>query len=544
MPYQPTASDYEPVTPLRRAFPDEEGADDWPTPKRVSNEDDGSSHAEDSDGVETDGETRRNADARTNESGADANKRRAANKSNGNSDKSVARAWPALRRGHGVAFAGLLLFTAFVYFRPYELLPALAPLSTAAFWIAVATLVVFIPAQLGLEGTLTARPREVNFVLLLLVAALLSIPLAIEPAESWKAWLDFAKVITMFVVMINVVRTERRLRSMIWLALLTGVVLSVNALNDYRTGQFKPGADRIVGVIGGMFENPNDMALFLVTLIPLALGLLFAARGMSKKMLYAAAALLMLLATVVTLSRGGLLALACASFVFAWKVGRRNRALVILSYVAAGALLLILIPPEFTLRLLSIFGGSDADGGSAVARQNLLIRSIFVSLRHPLFGVGMDNFHVLSLREQVSHNAYTQVSADLGVPALAFYVLFMLSALKRLRSVERETFDERRRARVFYVTVGLQAGMVGYMVSSFFASVAYQWYVYYLAGYALCLHRLYEANGANVFSRVARTRALDEGVGDEDGSDAEEDGEVARVVLNEGRAARAGRYGV
>jgi len=29
------------------------------------------------------------------------------------------------------------------------------------------------------------------------------------------------------------------------------------------------------------------------------------------------------------------------------------------------------------------------------------------------------------------------------------------------------------------------------MVASFFGAVAYQWYVYYLVGYAICLHRLY-----------------------------------------------------
>jgi hypothetical protein len=29
------------------------------------------------------------------------------------------------------------------------------------------------------------------------------------------------------------------------------------------------------------------------------------------------------------------------------------------------------------------------------------------------------------------------------------------------------------------------------MFSSFFGAVAYQWYIYYLVGYAICLHRLY-----------------------------------------------------
>src|SRR5947209_12308924 len=145
----------------------------------------------------------------------------------------------ALRRGHALSFAGLLLFTAFVYFRPYELFPALSGLSTMAFWLALVTLIAFIPAQLSVEGTLTVRPREVNLALALLVLAFISIPFAMDPLESLKAFVDFAKVITMFVVMVNVVRTERRLRSMFWLSLVVSFFLSVHALNDYRLGNLK-----------------------------------------------------------------------------------------------------------------------------------------------------------------------------------------------------------------------------------------------------------------------------------------------------------------
>ena len=35
-------------------------------------------------------------------------------------------------------------------------------------------------------------------------------------------------------------------------------------------------------------------------------------------------------------------------------------------------------------------------------------------------------------------------------------------------------------------------GLIAYMVASFFASVAYLWYVYYLVAYAVCLRRIYE----------------------------------------------------
>ena len=413
--------------------------------------------------------------------------------------------WPTLRHGHALSFAGLLLFTAVVYFRPYELIPALSGFTSMAFWLAVATLIAFFPTQLGLEGTLTARPREINLALLLLLAALLSVPLAIDRVESWWAFVDFAKVITMFVVMVNVVRTERRWRLMVWLALLVSVVLSAHALSDYLSGNLVPGADRITGFIGSLFDNPNDLALHLVTMIPLAFGLVFVARGPSGKLLYASCALLMLAATVVTFSRGGFLGLMCALFVLAWKLGRGRRLRVLVLFAAAAVVFFVFVPSDYTGRLLSSFG--NADGGSASTRQELLWRSLAVTLRNPLLGVGMNNFHIVSIHEKVSHNAYTQVSAEMGVAALVVYVMFIWAALKRLRGVERATYDARRNARVYYLAVGLQASLVGFMVSSFFASVAYLWYIYYLVGYALCLHRLYEAAGAEgVFGRAPAGR--------------------------------------
>jgi putative inorganic carbon (hco3(-)) transporter len=405
-----------------------------------------------------------------------------------------------------VSFAGLLLFTAVVYVRPYELVPALSGLTSMAFWLAVATLLVFVPTQLAVEGTLTARPREVNLALLLLLAGLLSVPLAIEPAEAWWAFLDFAKVITMFVVMVNVVRTQTRWRLMVWLALVVSAVLSAHAVADYLAGNLALNGMRIAGAIGGLFDNPNDLALHLVTMIPLALGLLFVARGPVPKLAYGLCALLMVAATVVTFSRGGFLGLACALFVLAWKLGRGKRLRVVLLCAAAGAIFFALVPSDYIGRLLSSFGG-DVDGGSASSRQNLLWRSLAVTLKNPILGIGMNNFHIVSIREQVSHNAYTQVSAEMGLAALVLYVMFIWSSLKRLRAVERATRDSRRSARVYYLAVGLQASLVGFMVSSFFASVAYLWYIYYLAGYALCLQRLYEAAGPEgVFGRAPAGR--------------------------------------
>jgi hypothetical protein len=43
----------------------------------------------------------------------------------------------------------------------------------------------------------------------------------------------------------------------------------------------------------------------------------------------------------------------------------------------------------------------------------------------------------------------------------------------------------------YYVAIGLQASLAGYIVTSFFGSVAYNWYLYYPVAYAVCLRRMH-----------------------------------------------------
>ena len=62
--------------------------------------------------------------------------------------------------------------------------------ASIALIVGVLTLGVFIPSQFALEGSLTARPREAILVVLFCLAGLLSIPLAIDPAQAWHEFSD------------------------------------------------------------------------------------------------------------------------------------------------------------------------------------------------------------------------------------------------------------------------------------------------------------------------------------------------------------------
>jgi putative inorganic carbon (HCO3(-)) transporter len=400
-----------------------------------------------------------------------------------------------LRRGHVLSFAGLFLFTIVVFVRPYEIFPSLTWLSRSAFWIALATIIVFVPAQFMTEGNLTIRPREVNLILLLCLLGLLSIPLATSPDDAWEIFsANLIKIVLMFIVMVNVVRTRFRLMSLLILAIIVASYVSVNAINDYRLGRLEDMGLRIAGSIGGMLENPNDLALYLVSILPIGVGLFLGTHRNPLRILYLLAAVLMAVAIVCTFSRGGFVGLVAALSVLALKFGRKNKPAVVIVGVLCVVMLVTLAPGKYGSRIGSIFGG-DATG-SADERKGILIRSFIVSLRHPLLGVGMGNFHIYSDHELVSHNSYTQVSAEMGTIAALIYVMFIVTPLRKLRRIEEKTFETRRNSRVYYLSVALQASLIGYMVASFFASVAYLWYIYYLVGYAVCVRRLYEVEAS------------------------------------------------
>ena len=390
------------------------------------------------------------------------------------------------KHGHTLSYAGVFLFTTLVFFRPYEFSPSLFWLSHVPFWVAVATLVCYVITQLGLENKITARPREVNLVLLLALLGIITIPLALEPGRAWNGFVEFLKVVLIFIVMINVVRTEKRLKRLWVLVLIATCILSINAVNDYRLGKLALQGLRIKGSIGGLFDNPNDLALHLVTMFPIALALSFTSRYVVVKIVYLITSLLIIGGIVVTFSRGGFLALIATASVLLWKLVRSSRWLI--PPVAAVLLLsfLVFAPGGYKERL------STTGDESSMARFDDLKRSLYVTSRHPILGVGMDNYILYSNVNKSTHNAYTQVASEMGIAAAVLYILFILTPFKGLRSIQRKSFEVRPARAFYYASIALQASLVGYMVASFFASVAYLWYIYYLVAYAVSLRRIYD----------------------------------------------------
>ena len=396
------------------------------------------------------------------------------------------------RSGHALTYIGLYLFSILVFFRPYELIPALSFLSTSALYFALLTLAIYIPTQLSTEGTLTILSTEVKCILAMTLLALVTMPIAKDPPTAWAVFNDtFIKAVLMFIVMVNVLRTRRRLLGLMWVSLSVGLYLSYIALSLYWKGEFAVEGYRVGLEVKGLFGNPNDLALHLVMMTPLAVALALASRNKIMRIAYFAMAALFIGANTVTFSRGGFLGLLASGAVLIWKLGRKSRLNISVASIVVGGLFILLAPGNYGLRILSIFIPGLDPVGSSDQRRELLIRSLLVTARNP-WGIGIGNFPIVGVRNLVTHNAFTQVSSELGILGFAAYMIFMISPFRKLGAIERTLFERDEHDWFYYLAIGLQASIVGYMVSSFFVSVAYNWFIYYLIAYAVAFRRIYK----------------------------------------------------
>jgi O-antigen ligase len=404
-----------------------------------------------------------------------------------------------------LAFAGLYLFNFLLYARPQEMFPELFGSFPLVKIVAVGTLLAYFVAKLTTGERFTLWTTELAMILAIAFLGIAFTPIAVAPQDSLNVLLDtFLKIVIIFVLMINLLNSKSRLRSMMKLSVICGSALALFAIISYVNGNFliqnKQSTGRVMGIVQGMFGNPNDLALSLNVLLPLAVAFALCAKGWQRIFYFICTALLTV-GVVVTFSRGGFLGLVAAGLVLLWKLGRRNRGLAVLAFILATGFFLAIMPAGYSNRLTTIFSMEEDLTGSSQARRELLNRAVEVASNHLLIGVGMGNFHIYSIREQVAHNSYLEIAAELGLLGLLAYLILILSPLRSLRRLEGETRNHQRgtliggrqlaESETYYLSVALQASLAAYIVCSFFGSVQYLWHLYYLVAYSFALKQIH-----------------------------------------------------
>jgi len=405
----------------------------------------------------------------------------------------------------GVAFAGLYLFTLMLYLRPSDLLPIGSfPLVKI---VAIVTLIAYVGVQMSRGKALTVWPVEMKMLAVIVLLGVLFTPIAASPQLSIETLTDsFFKVVTVFVLMINLINTRARLVALMKLVVFCGVFVALLTLKSFLAGELVTDEARTLERTAGygvFFANPNELAMALNLILPFAVVFGLLSKGF-KRLAYFGCAAVLAFAVVVSFSRGGFLGLVAIGGVVLWNAGRGRRAVTVLAGLVLCAAFLVAMPSGYSDRLFTILHTQDDQTHSAQERQELLQRAVEVVMSHPVVGVGVGNFGIYSLSQKVAHNSYLEIAAELGVIGFIAYMILLVAPLRTLRRIERDAYRGRGQPggwsatarETFFLSIGLQAVIVAYMVLSFFQSAEYMWYLYYPVAYAVAL-RVICANEAS-----------------------------------------------
>ena len=272
----------------------------------------------------------------------------------------------------------------------------------------------------------------------------------------------------------------------------------------YRYGTVE--ADRFL-IPDTILANANDLALHLLFG---ACFMLILVRRLPGRILWSAAMPILAYYVLKTGSRGNMLVFLIAVIVAVLIVPNRIRVTILIGAIATASVVIPMLPSGTLNRMLTFTSLSSrlqsyeqlqseqAAVGSTEARARLQRRSIELTLRNPLLGVGPGMFpnaldELVQRTEkrksswQVSHNSYLQVSSEAGIPALICYVWCIALCLKSNYALYRNSLRAGM-ADVSVQSFCLFMASIVYALGILFCSIAYDYHLSILVGFTAANH--------------------------------------------------------
>jgi O-antigen ligase len=309
------------------------------------------------------------------------------------------------------------------------------------------------------------------------------------------------------------VSSLRRCRQWMYVQIASAIALLVSCI-ALGSIDADPGGARFRIPHSLFYANSNDVA-FALFLGSTSFLFLFQQASRVVRLAGIVGILLSTFYAVRTGSRGSVIA-ASAMLILIFSLSRSRRKVAALGLTALGIALVASIGGESssTLHRLSLLSSdassltSDASSrdetesdtasvASQIQREEVLKTSLRYTLSYPLFGVGPDQFatavsqDAAEAGQQVpwvgTHNTYTQISSECGIPALVFYLAVIGACLRSNLRLYRRTRDVPAYRELAGLSRCLLAGILVFAVSAFFFHMAYSPYLPSLAGFTVAL---------------------------------------------------------
>lgn len=380
----------------------------------------------------------------------------------------------------------LMLFVLLVYSQLPRVYPSLEEYRIVYVVGGIAVISFVLERITARKGFDFVRPQS-PLILGFLAASFASIFGAVWMRHALDNTLDLAKMVALYFLIVNCIRTPRQLRSLIWLMVLGGLFPAVGGIVHWLEGSVRENRAGWEGI----FANPNELAYSLVILIPLAAYLMTHASRLKVVLLWLIVATY-IVAIYLTFSRGGMLGLMAMLAILGWRSRRRAvRALVLL---LATATLVFIVQgwsrAEGFTRL-----GDDADVQS---RLTTIWYGFQMFADHPLTGVGMGCSGVawplyappdITSKWLVIHNTFVQTLAETGLVGFLCFSFLLGTAWYDCRLFGREKSASVPRL-LTQLPPSLETSLCGFAVCALAGGFALTWFPYLLVSLVASLKKL------------------------------------------------------
>lgn len=256
----------------------------------------------------------------------------------------------------------------------------------------------------------------------------------------------------------------------------------------------------------GTISNSNDLAAHLLLLLPFVLYFgMKPGRNTLLRLASFGGVFYGLWVILGTSSRGAMLGLFAMSLLLFFRASGAQKAVVLVLVPILALGLVAVLPKQNLARLATVFGGASESTGpddeaadSMESRQYLLRQSIKYTLEHPVFGVGpsqFSNFEGIMARAQgqhgnwhETHNTYTQISSECGIPALLFALAALVGAFRMVNGSYKAAIKAGNRI-VAQTCLWYLTSFAGYLVCLMFLAGGYRFTFPAMIGLAMAVHR-------------------------------------------------------
>ncbi|NLV77473.1 MAG: polymerase [Tissierellia bacterium] len=311
------------------------------------------------------------------------------------------------------------------------------------------------------------------YALLILISTITSI----DPSGSFRDLAIHFTAIGFVLVVINNIQTKEDFNILVTFLVIAATLVALYGLYQYKVGVEME--DKWVDSVNNpdiktrvysVFGNPNILAEYLIMIIPISAALFWYSKKIHKKAIFLITSLILTIALVLTLSRGGWVGFAFGIFIFIILIEKK----LLLALIPIALLGIYFLPQSIINRILTI--GNLGDSSNAY-RIRLWKITLEIIRDNWLVGVGFGYIpfkttfetYIRTMPAYHSHNTYLQTMGEMGILGLIVFVMFIFVLYKY--AIKRLMKDEDRYIRT--MAGGVLAGLSALLAHGAVESVLY-----------------------------------------------------------------------